>query len=138
MAKRVAADGCPCRLHDGAECRRLAAAGLAVLCEVEVAQAEEVCSRVPGLTAKRMDKVLALIDKDGPGGCWLFSGSLGGRSVPRVSVRNKNMSVTRVVWALEGGEELLPGDALRRTCGNVRCVNPAHMMVVKKGTRVVH
>lgn len=73
MVKRLATDGCPCKLHDGAECRRLA-----VLCEVEVAQAEEVCSRVPGLTAKRMDEVLALIDKDGPGGCWLFSGSLGG------------------------------------------------------------
>lgn len=138
MAKRAVTDGCPCKLHDGVECRRLAAAGRAVLCEVEVARAEEVCSRVPGLTAKRMAEVLARIDKDGPGGCWLWSLRLNGRSVPTVSVRNKNMSVTRVMWALEGGKELVTGEALIRTCGEVRCVNPAHMMVVKKGTRVVH
>lgn len=96
-----------------------------------------MCARVPGLTEKRLDKILALVDKDGPGGCWLWGGCLGGYTVPRVMIAGRYESVARLMWAVAEGEELVKGEVLVRTCGEVRCVNPAHMAVRKQGTRWV-
>lgn len=63
-------------------------------------------------------------------GCWHWTGDFGGKH-PRIYAKkpdgtNTVLSAMRVSYELHGGA-LAPGQSVRQTCGNRRCVNPAHL-----------
>jgi hypothetical protein len=59
-------------------------------------------------------------------GCWLWTGALNGNGWPIFSVGGKAEMAHR--FAYERYVDPIPdGDSVRRTCGEVRCVNPGHL-----------
>lgn len=75
------------------------------------------------------------VERHGSDDCWnaQFKGTVIGCYKNGVRV---NYSLRKFCWALER-EEMLPDDvSLMAMCGNGKCVNPAHMTTVKRGTKV--
>ena len=80
--------------------------------------------QVPGYSRAFYDDfVAALIRIDAPTGCWIWMGPM--EQGPILSERG-HQSVRRIVWE-HWREPLPPWRRLKPTCGNTRCVNPAHM-----------
>ena len=123
-------------MYDPEECRQRLMVGESVLCEDLAGGDGSMAVVIPGLTEKRLAKLLGWIDKDAPGGCWLWRGYFSGANhCPVFNVGGKNQSARRLVWLLEGGRELDRREVLVYMCGNGECVNPAHMVIGPLGRR---
>jgi len=82
-----------------------------------------------------------------PSGCWVWQGSLHGSirreyrvrlpSIPHFQCQKDKVRFSwcghRFSWSIHHKEALGTNDEIRRTCLNILCVNPAHLV---KGTRV--
>ena len=89
----------------------------------------------PSTTSLSVDERLALalqrfMIKGGESDCWEWTGEVA-KGAPWATLYmhgrpNKRVSVRQYLW-LQHGLEIARRDALTPTCGNVRCVNPAHM-----------
>lgn len=73
-------------------------------------------------------------------GCWLWLGPLNSKRYPKIVMNGKDYQVHRMLYEQLHGA-LAPRTQLDRTCGNVLCVNPEHIVLrrqtlpfVKKGT----
>lgn len=68
-------------------------------------------------------------------GCWIWRGKCGGRSNAAIfAYRGTYVSARRAVYEVEREVELTPAVKLYETCGDKRCVNPAHMELRTGGT----
>jgi len=70
-----------------------------------------------------------------PGGCWHWTGATDGRGSGVLSVLGengvrRNVGAHRVSYILAHGE-IPDNQHVWRTCGNLHCVNPAHLALVR-------
>ena len=74
------------------------------------------------------------VDKRSPDDCWPTD--LDSHTIACYQRgKRTNYSLRKFAWACERGE-MLPDDiSLMATCGNEKCVNPAHMQALKRGTK---
>ena len=67
--------------------------------------------------------------RDPETGCWVWEGAFKRKGeYPVFRFRNTEEGATRFIWRMANGR--IPKErALIRKCGNLRCVNPAHLKV---------
>jgi hypothetical protein len=69
----------------------------------------------------------------GPDACWRWLGCHAGKGNPMVGgedTRGGGKPVRRYLWEAQNGRPVPAGRAASVTCGNNRCVNPAHLTLV--------
>lgn len=82
---------------------------------------------LPRLT--REEKIWKRVDKNGPGGCWIWTGALDKKGYGEFSESRRTGKVRgahRVVYELVKGE-IPAGLVMDHLCRIVRCVNPDHL-----------
>lgn len=78
---------------------------------------------VPGLADRLWSKVL----RGEPDACWIWTAAVGEKGHPVMSIGALgSRSARRMVWALEHGE-VPKRRMVTTTCGQKRCLNPAHL-----------
>jgi hypothetical protein len=78
------------------------------------------------------------VNKKTKNGCWNWLGAIGGTGTPIVNWEGKVAQPGRAIaYTLKTGVELEPGQVVKATCGNPRCVNPEHSELVWRGTQNV-
>jgi hypothetical protein len=99
----------------------------------QVLRGKKFCSRPCGYAWRnrpdvRQAQFWAQIDKDAPGGCWLWKGWLLNSGYGETTVRGKKITVHRFAYALAHGP-IPKGKLLMHSCDVPTCVNPAHLSV---------
>ncbi len=92
--------------------------------------------------AKEGSRFWDKVNKDGPGGCWLWTASKNWRGYGQFSIGSRRngtytmVKAHRVAWALCGG--LMPnGKQLDHLCRVRHCVNPDHMEPVSRRENIL-
>lgn len=70
-------------------------------------------------------RLLNAVDKNGPGGCWLWLNCRSDKGYGVTKVRYKHWRAHRLSYFLSTGD--LP-DVVRHKCDNPPCVNPDHLL----------
>lgn len=70
------------------------------------------------------------VDKNGPGGCWLWLGTIETGGHGRVSVRNRDRRAHHVSLELAGQNPMIEGHVVDHICRVRHCVNPDHLRIV--------
>ena len=84
-----------------------------------------------GMTDAWVRRFWRRVDKDGVGGCWIWTGNISGhgygtvRFTPEAGV-HKSLGTHRVAWELTNGP-VPAGKMVLHSCRNRRCCNPAHL-----------
>lgn len=65
------------------------------------------------------------------GDCWLWQGCLQAGTTPYMSFMGKVTNVRKAMWLLQG-KNVQNGTFFWSTCGDSRCVNPAHTVQRRK------
>lgn len=87
----------------------------------------------PGRGGKRQDEVArfwAMVDKNGPGGCWLWTGGLNQHGYANFWLDGKTVRASRFAYALLVGPipaGLQLDHVWDRGCRHKHCVNPSHL-----------
>jgi hypothetical protein len=80
---------------------------------------------------KTLDRIKRDIVEEGE--CWIWTGSLGGRSkVPQIKIGGRAgtvMAVRRLVACIKLGRWLESHEYVSNTCGEKNCVNPDHVKI---------
>lgn len=77
------------------------------------------------------------VDREGPLGCWLWTGSLTGEGYGSFSGPGRvNVLAHRFSWSLHGGP-LIEGQVLDHLCRVRHCVNPDHLESVSDRVNVL-
>lgn len=73
-------------------------------------------------------KMWSQIDRNGPGGCWIWTGCVNNMGYGKLNHRRKMWAIHRLVYQLAHGT--IPNNVwcLHR-CDVPRCVNPAHIFL---------
>jgi hypothetical protein len=87
------------------------------------------------LTDRQLERFWDKIDKDGPGGCWIWTGGMG-LTIPKVAIDRRSRSVPRLMYEMVHNVILARNENVLRSCEVDRCVNPDHLVVGKKGWRM--
>jgi hypothetical protein len=82
-----------------------------------------------GVRAPLEHRLWSKVDKNGPGGCWIFTGYTGRRGYGAIWANGKVRGAHQVTWELSGRERPA-GLVLDHTCRVRACVNPAHLRLV--------
>ncbi len=72
------------------------------------------------------ERILAKIAKRGFGECWLWTGGVGQKGTPNVSVKKRTFSARRLYWEMIHGP-LARNRQVSTNCGEPRCMNPDHL-----------
>jgi hypothetical protein len=73
------------------------------------------------------ERAWAKVAKGDPAECWLWTGSFGGKGGPMISANKGSISARRVIWMAANGETVPDNRHVVTTCGEQKCVNPAHL-----------
>lgn len=65
-------------------------------------------------------------------GCWIWAGCMNSTGTPRVVWQRKARNARRLAVELRRGVALTSRDRLWTTCGDLRCMAPAHTRVTTK------
>lgn len=80
------------------------------------------------------------VDKDGPAGCWIWTGAIGNKGYGHITVRRPGFRSTldahRLAYEFVVGE-IPPGLQLDHLCRVRRCVNPAHLDPVTRKENIL-
>lgn len=66
------------------------------------------------------------VDKNGPGGCWIWTASRKPMGYGHMRLRNKDYNAHRVSYEIANGP-IPAGMSVMHTCDVTCCVNPAHL-----------
>lgn len=92
------------------------------------------CARACHTVAKRysLERSLEImwkhIDRDGPNGCWIWTGGVNNMGYGKMKFGTKIMAVHRLVYQLAHGF-IKPRDWCLHKCDTPRCVNPEHIFL---------
>lgn len=67
------------------------------------------------------------------GDCWLWQGHVTSGGIPYGYMDGQRAPLRRIVWLLQGGAPHAEGRIYTTTCGEPRCVNPAHVRATSRG-----
>lgn len=81
-------------------------------------------------------RALSKVDKNGAGGCWLWTASLGTWGYGQLNVDDMMRPAHRVIYELLVGP-IPDGLDLDHLCRNRRCVNPEHLEPVDRRTNLL-
>lgn len=76
------------------------------------------------------DRIFSRVDKL-TNGCWVWSGSLNKGKYPQIYLKDKPISIIRVVYE-HFKKRLNRDECLKSTCATLGCVNPEHMVIWNK------
>ena len=88
------------------------------------------------LTPKELIRFWSYVDKRGPRECWPWLRSYAG-TAPMFCMDSTAVSALRLMYNLHHDEPVPDDMTILRRCGakGFGCVNPAHLIAVKNGTR---
>jgi len=93
---------------------------------------EHIAAMVAGKRAKMKplaERFWSKVNKNGPNGCWIFTGHIGGRGYGTIWDGAKVRTAHQISWELTRGER--PGGfVLDHICRNRECCNPDHLRLV--------
>ena len=82
----------------------------------------------------KLDHYESKIDRNGPNGCWNWTGTFSNIGYPFVGIReldtykHKMATAHRIALRMKLGREIAPGMNANHTCHNKACVNPDHLV----------
>lgn len=76
-----------------------------------------------------LERLWSKIEKGAPDACWLWTGGVGQKGLPVSSLRKKSANPRRTIWEEANGRSLTRNEQIATTCGNFRCLNPAHLYI---------
>ena len=80
------------------------------------------------------DRFWSRVDKTVDTGCWEWIGqNVEGHGTWYRKDSYKRTTAARIAWEIINEEQVGPECQVRKSCKNIRCVNPEHMLVVEKG-----
>ena len=79
------------------------------------------------LSARHIERFWSLVDKRGPDECWLWTGTFS-RGKTRFSFGDVGTTARRIGWLLKSGRFPTRNEHVEVTCGQIKCVNPAHLV----------
>lgn len=88
------------------------------------------------VTQEDLDRFWVKVNKDGPGGCWLWTAGTGQNGYGRFRFLGRNVYAHRFSFALAGGE-LDTALELDHLCRVRNCVNPEHIEQVTGRTNTL-
>lgn len=83
------------------------------------------------LDEETLERFWSRVDKRGPDECWEWAGTRNGAGTPQIKIGGKDITASRVMLQLEGRKSPPPRVKQIRTCKNLKCMNPAHMVVAE-------
>lgn len=90
----------------------------------------DASGRVNGCAIKHLplaERFWRYVQKDGPGGCWIWLGRIAGGGYGRIQISKKERPAHQVAWELVHGTPF-PDSEGRHSCDTALCVNPAHIV----------
>ena len=81
-------------------------------------------------------RLMRKVDKDGPDGCWLWTGYLDKFGYGKTTLRGVATSAHRLVWIHSGRGPIPDGLQIDHLCRNPQCVNPQHMEATTRSVNV--
>lgn len=79
---------------------------------------------------KTLEDFLSLAVKEGD--CLVWTRCVNTDGYPRCKWKSSfNGKVHRIVYELANPDQLIDGYVIRHTCDNIKCINPAHLLVGK-------
>lgn len=81
------------------------------------------------LQPRHYERFFAKVDKDGPGGCWLWTGTLSPKGYASFQHDTRNQFVHRTAYETWVGP-IPEGLEIDHLCSVRNCVNPAHLEAV--------
>lgn len=90
----------------------------------------KVVRNISGIVGDDEARFWHFVDKDGPGGCWLWTGELNPAGYGAIGVNGRMVGAHRFAYELLVGpipEGLHLDHVWKRGCRHHNCVNPAHL-----------
>jgi hypothetical protein len=87
------------------------------------------------LTALEMRRLMAKIRKNGPNGCWLWTGHATGGGYGRICIRGQVWTVHRLIFELLVRHVEI-GEVVDHLCRNRICCNPEHLEAVVQAINI--
>lgn len=70
------------------------------------------------------------------GDCWEWQGEVDGRGYGQFRVWAQRLRAQRIAYSLHFNRDVAPGLIVVQTCGNLRCCNPAHLVLMGRTEQI--